>query len=288
VAQGAGGGSPGSPRFEASWDWRAGTGGGKTIEIRRGRCAKGAKEDGRQVERGFLSVPMISTPRAYRKDGWRSVPLGSCGLVVGDAKSPGFILQGERKGGASGPGPAFKALLLSEDELLVEVYGAGATSAAPGPDASWLYADHLEVWMGRGGNELEELNFLDAVQWGIRLADGAVFPASGKPREALEVERAARKAAGGGEVVALKITLPFKVAASPLAVSYSKGSEGGRVEYLLGTSALCFGAGETLGVVMALPERFGRCAVQNGVLDLSLTPPPPGDVPLVTEHELLP
>jgi hypothetical protein len=224
------------------------------------------------VERQFLSVPLISAPEAYRKDGWKRVPLGSCGLEVGGAKAPGFLLQGERKGAAR---PAFRAVLLSEKELLVEVYGASGTSAA-----SWLYADHLEVWMGRDEPEPEQ-DALDAVQWGIRLADGVVFPAFGNPQEPLKVERAAR-----GETVVLKITLPSKAIPQALAISYSKGSEGKKVESLLGTSALCFGAGETLGVVTVLPERFGRCEVQKGALDLSMQIQAPADQPLITDRDL--
>jgi hypothetical protein len=281
VQQGAGGAEPGWPRFEVSWDWRAGTGGGKTIEILRNRCVKGAAEDdGRRVERQFLSVPMISTPEAYRKDGWKRVPLGSCGLEVGGATSPGFLLQGERKGTT---GPAFKALLMSEKELLVEVYEAGAAGSAPA--VNWLHDDHLEVWMGSDGQR-EEPYPSDALQWGIRLSDGAVFPAFGKPREPLKVERAARNAAGGGEAMVFKITLPSKGVPEALAVSYSKGREGKKVEYLLGTSALCFGTGETLGVVTTLPERFGRCEVEQGTLNLAMVPAP-SDQPLVTEHDLL-
>lgn len=271
--QGAGGAILDWPRFEASWDWQAGTGGGKTVEIRRQRCVKGAEDGGGTVERKFLSVPVISTPEAYRKDGWKSVPLGSCGLEVGGARSPGFLLQGERKGASS---PAFKALLVGEKELLIEVHGA-----VGGATASWLSDDHLEVWMGRDDHAPEQ-DSLDAVQWGIRLADGAVFPAFGKPKEPLKVERAARNGA-----VALKITLPSKALPQALAISYSKGSQGAKVEYLLGTSALCFGVGESLGVVTVLPERFGRCEVRNGALELSMALQAAGDQPLITERDLL-
>jgi len=280
--QGASGVDQPLPHFKASWDWQNVTGGGQTIEIHRNRCVKGATESPYDVERPFLSVPMISTPEAYRKDGWKSVPLGSCGLEVGGARSAGFVLQGERKKEAVAP--AFKAVLLSEKELLVEVYDVGGVGSASA--GNWLYADHLEVWMGFEELEADQESF-DAHQWGIRLSDGTVFPAFGKPREPLKVERVARQATGGREAVAFKITLPSKGVPQALAVSYSKGSEGKKVEYLLGTSALCFGAGETLGVVTILPKRFGRCEVQKGALDLSPALPPPGDQPLITERDLL-
>jgi len=278
VWQGAGGAEQPRPHFRATWDWQAGTGGGKTMAVPRDRYPKGTAEEGGRVDREFLSVPVISTPEAYRKDGWKSVPLGSCGLEVGGAKAPGFLLQGARKGPA---GLAFKALLMSEKELLVEVYGA---AGAGGPNAAnWLHDDHLEVWAGREPGEDAELGSIDAIQWGIRLSDGAVFPAFGKPRAPLKVERAAR-----GEAVVLKIALPPEALPHVLAISYSKGSPGAaKVESLLGTSALCFGASESLGVVTVLPERFGRCEVRKGALELSMELPPPGDQPLLTGRDVL-
>ncbi len=255
--EGAGGVIPPWPHFRATWDWQAGRGGGELIEISPRRCGS-SKEDTPTVQKRFWYLPEIATPPELLHDGWKTTPLGSCALDLGANDTPGFLLAGARERGAS-----VKLVLLSQTELLAEV------PAPSGPPSStWRNDDHLELWHGVVKSQAaQDLTGLDAEQWAIRVADGKVFRAFGKPASVPAVERAERKSASGEKVVVLKIRLPFKAqAGTALAVVYARG-DGKKVQSSIGTSELCVGVGETLGLAMPVSAELASCSARDGRLD---------------------
>jgi hypothetical protein len=182
--------------------------------------------------------------------------LGSCALQVDASGRGGYLLHGA-------PGEAddarLRVLALDARTLLLEV----EDDRVIGPSARWLFDDHVEVWtapddaLGKpchGGKAA-------AQQWAIRLADGQVFSAYGKPAP-LEV----RVVRVDDERVRLRIALP--AATARVSVVYSDGDDGLSQERLLSTSQLVYGDGATLSQVVEVPSRAARCSTVHGMLRL--------------------
>lgn len=211
-------------------------------------------------ERTLPYLPQVQVDKAYLEGGWKQAGLGDCGFTSGN-----FLL-----GNPNDPKDAsLKALLVAPDTLLVEVHDDKWT----GPSAKWLNDDHVEVWLapeppqslsGCGKPTKEQL----PSQWGIRIADGKVFPAFGAPAKTLRVERA-ELPGKKGYVLKVKLPTPF----GGISVVYSDSDSGKKQELMLATSAVKFGRPETLNPVHVVPPGQATCAVKDGQLSIVLAPP---------------
>lgn len=219
-------------------------------------CEEGQSSLG---ERTLPYLPQVQVDKAYLEGGWKQAGLGACSFESGN-----FLL-----GDQTDPkDAALKVLLVAPDTLLVEVRDDKWT----GPSAKWLNDDHVELWLapqppqeltGCGKPAREQL----PSQWGIRIADGKVFPAFGSPTRAPEVERAEMPGKQGYRLK-LKLPTPF----GGLSVVYSDSDSGKKQELMLATSAVKFGRPETLNPVRVVPPAEATCAVKNG--ELALVPGP--------------
>jgi len=212
-------------------------------------------------------IPAVEVPADFLSEGWKRMSLGRCSV------DGSFALLGKAQGKEDA---RIRAVLAQGNVLLVEVVDDTWT----GPGAKWLTDDHVELWLT--GSDPASFNTCEdeeeqtgLLQWGIRIADGKVFPAYGDPKEPLPVEVMRE-----GKVAHLKIQLP-KVAIG-LTVIYSDSDAGKKQELMVGTSALKFGRAGTLSPVWRIIPARATCEVKENQLVPVLTElhPKPGEAVL--------
>lgn len=196
-------------------------------------------------------VPAVAMPADFLSEGWKRMSLGRCSV------DGSFVLRGKAQGKEDA---RIRAVLAQESVLLVEVVDDTWT----GPGEKWLTDDHVELWLSGWGptafNTCEdEEEPTGLLQWGIRIADGKVFPAYGDPKEPLPVEVVRE-----GKVAHLKIQLPWTPGG--LTVIYSDSDEGKKQELMVGTSALKFGLAATLSQVWRIIPAQATCEVKENQL----------------------
>jgi hypothetical protein len=223
-------------------------------------CPEGQSSLG---ERTLPYLPLVQVEPSYLKDGWKQTGLGTCALDAGH-----FVL-GTRDDPKDA---ALKALLASRETLLIEVRDNRWT----GPSGEkWLADDHVELWLGpQPPQELSGCGQPSRderpVQWGIRLADGKVFPAYGSPKQKLKVERVELRGPQGLEGYRLKVTLPKGFRG--VSVVYSDSDAGQKQERMLATSPLKFARPETLNAVRLVLPVEATCGVRDGGLTVAPSP----------------
>ncbi|WP_257450905.1 hypothetical protein [Archangium lipolyticum] len=235
-----------------SWDFEALRG-----EVARAAstCEAGEASPG---ERLLPYLPQVQVDKAYLQGGWKTAGLGACGFEAG------HVLLGNQDDPKDA---ALKALLVAPDTLLVEVHDDKWT----GPSAKWLADDHVELWLApQAPQELtgcgKPTDAQKPAQWGIRIADGQVFPAFGSPKQTLQVERAELPGKRGYRLL-MKLP-PFK----GIAVVYSDSDSGKKQELMLATSPVKFGRPEVLNPVRVVPAEEATCTVKNGELAVARGP----------------
>ncbi len=204
--------------------------------------------------------------------------LGACAASV-DGTRDGFTIHG--KPGATGDA-SFRAAIVGR-ELLVEV----TDDHWVGPGKDWTFDDHVEIWLvdtasPKQLDKCENLRASGAVQFGVRVVDGAVFPASGHPSDKLRVRRSPTTAKDG-EPVLLAITLPawFDAKTSGVTVVYSDSDDGATQKRLIATSELQFAQRWTIGHARRISPREASCVVTNGRLEPALAHRFKPDQPLI-------
>jgi hypothetical protein len=223
------------------------------------------EDEGPTVERSSISVPMLELPARFTAGGWKTTGLGGCGVLI-DGGDNGYTLHGK----ADGADASLRVVASTDGVLFVEVTDDRWT----GPSRSWVKDDHLELWLAReapaGAAGKAKAS---AVQWGIRIADGATFPAFGAPEPLRGVEAVRR-----GSVARVKI--PFAPAAEDarFALVYSDGDDGKTQERLIATAPLERGDGGTLGGAWTVNPDDASCALRGGAL--AVVRPPPKDSPI--------
>lgn len=204
-------------------------------------------------ERTLPYLPQVQVDKTYLASGWKQAGLGACGFESGH-----FLLGNQDDPKDAG----LKALLVAPDTLFVEV----RDDVWKGPSAKWLNDDHVELWLSPVAPETltgcgKPTDAQKPVQWGIRIADGQVFPAFGSPKQTLQVERAELPGKKGYRLK-VKLPTPFQ----GISVVYSDSDSGKKQELMLATSLVKFGRSETLNPVRVVPPEQATCAVKNGEL----------------------
>jgi hypothetical protein len=193
-------------------------------------------------------VPRVDLPADFLKGGWKRTGLGQCSAAGGD------VLLGKPQGKDDA---RIRAVIGQGDVLFLEVVDDTWT----GPSAKWLADDHVELWLfpeppetadacGRNGKEA------GLVQWGIRIADGKVFPAYGNPKPPLPVEVVRE-----GKLARLQVKLPPGIKA--LTAVYSDSDEGKKQELMVATSHLEFGRAATLSPLRVLAPSEATCQLKG-------------------------
>jgi len=192
--------------------------------------------DSPPVEIRSVTIPRIALPESFRASGWRTIGLGRCAALI-DGGDGGFTIHGAKSTPADS---TMRLLLSSANELFVEIDDDRLVSGA----RSWVKDDHLELWAAPEESCIDPGAKSAAVQWGIRVLDGKVFPGFGSPPStpAVEVQR-------NGRTVRLKIGLPDATLRGRFTVVYSDSDDGVRQKRLIATSELEFGKWWTLGDV---------------------------------------
>ena len=214
-----------------------------------------------------ISTPRVALPATFVSDGWRTTGLGNCGGFV-DGDKQGWSIFGA----AGKAADASMRYVLSEDGVLfVEITDDHLVTSAP----SWLAEDHLELWMAPAGTQTgsgnpTECPDSDAAaaepavdpsrQWGLRIANGEVIPAFGKPTPLAGVE-----VVRSGHGARFKIPLGATATSSALTIVYSDSDDGKRQKRLIATSQLQRRRGvdrdRTLGTVWDVDPSDATCAV---------------------------
>jgi len=243
---------------EYSWSWTSLSGSGAAHYFRCDRSGDPISDDepaGPWAHWATLpAVPTAVTGLPHLDD---------CSTLVDGVKT-GYTIFGKAGSAADA---SFRATLAGE-ELLVEVTDDHWTG--PGKDPT--YDDHVEIWLTREASPLrldkcEDLHAKDALQWGVRIVDGKVFPGFGKPTETLRVRRSPGALKDGSPAL-LAITLPswFDAKSGGITVVYSDSDDGATQKRLIATSDLSYGKRWTLGRARPIAPDEATCSVHGGKL----------------------
>ena len=257
------------PFDKETWDWDkfSGTASWGAVDCHPppppdGGVDSGGDDDRNEVPSYAVAsvlIPLLELPADFVASGWRTTALGTCAASI-DGDASGYTIH---RSGDKGGDARLKAVV-SGDHLFVEV----SDDRFVGPGKSWIKDDHLELWRGdftsgRGrqcGSNEERM-----VQWGIRVADGAVFPAHGTPEPLTGVERVI-----AGRTARFKIPLPGPY--ERMTIVYSDSDDGRRQDRLIATSELKFGDPATLGTTHAVKAEDATCIVKKGALQPKRAP----------------
>jgi hypothetical protein len=242
-----------------SWDWESFAGTSQWFAI---DCKKKAQQEANRHQReagagndddneeptfniDSVLIPEVELPADFVATDWRTTGLGGCSAALNHSIF-----------GDPGRSEASASVVVSGNTLFVEV----TDDRFVGPGKNWIKDDHLELWMGSAGSEYSRCVGEDdkgsVAQWGIRVADGEVFPAHGAPQPLTGIERVVMK-----HKARFKIPLPRM--GDRITVVYSDSDDGQRQKHLMATSQLRFGDPATLG------ETFSTgcgCIVKKGAL----------------------
>lgn len=266
-----------SPGFTLSrWNWQRFEGqGGLSLH----QCGpKRADDDQREMgecelakaDHRYALIPQL-------EDGGGLAPtdapaLGTCAVTVDGSGKRGHLVFGKP---SSAPAPWLKALIVGKRDLIVTVADTGFATGGK----SWIHDDHVELWYG----EMPNTTLCDEAkaaltQWGVRVADGALFKGRGNAKSSLRLVARSESNDGKLRLVTLRLALPADV--QGISVVYSKAEHGRQVR-LFATSALKFGDHTTLGMVYRIAKGGAICAVRNGRLDVTAS----GDVKALSRSE---
>ena len=218
----------------------------------------------------YLLAPILAYD-ARRLEASR-VSLGSCASRLDASGRNGFITWGR-------PDPQdpleVKLLWTGDRTLVAQVADPGRNTR---PAASWVNADHFEIWMGARDEDAAEGSMW---QFGIPVDEGPVQVGYGKPAKLPVVRRWTANLEDGRAGTVLAVELPDwpDRAAAGVTVVYSQSLEGRAQKRLIATSRVKRGDSMTLGAKGALLGKDFTCAPVKGALDVTGFTKKPLEVP---------
>ncbi|MDG4553029.1 MAG: hypothetical protein P9E24_02085 [Candidatus Competibacter sp.] len=207
----------------------------------------------------FVAIPQLERGDELAAElEQQSAGLGGCALTLkatGDGEN-GFVVHGDPDLRAR---TEIKLLLLTANTLLAQVRDPGRT---PAVSSSWINDDRLELWLGSAlyGGWPSADRKKQLYQFGIRLADGAVFAGYGKPARLPAVRHWRRDDAR----LLLVDWSDTGLETNSVTVVYGQG-DGRRQGRMLATSTLKYGNPDTLGQFWTFPA---ACMLRNGILNV--------------------
>jgi len=214
-------------------------------------------------------VPRVALPPPFVQDGWRSIALENCSAFV-DGDEHGFAVHGGKGRAADA---SLRAVVSKEGFLFVEVTDDHWTTGGK----TWVTEDHIELWLAPPGLTPDDPNCDDSPgpdpsrQWGIRIADGQVFPGFGSPAPlaAIEVLRSGHTARAR---IPIADWLKGDRQESSLTVVYSDSDDGLRQKRLIATSQIEHGHVKSLGHIRDVEPDVASCVVKGKTLQIHRPP----------------
>jgi len=229
----------------------------------------------------YLLAPIIAYDAASLEKSHTA--LGSCALRLDASGKNGLITWGT----ADAKDPVEVKLLWTGKRTLVAQVADPARNTTPA--ASWINADHFEIWMGAsaclacdgglnaGGNTMW--------QFGIPIGEGPVQAGFGNPGKLPTVRRWTAPVEGGRTATVLLIELPPWPGeyADGVTIVYSQSLEGRAQKRLIATSRVKRGDHVTLGRRGSTVDKnsageYVTCGPVKGALDITGTPHKPVEV----------
>lgn len=255
---------------DESWDWDAFAGTSQWgaldckamartgTEGRRADAEAPAKDEQQNPARldiHAVRIPSVDLPAAFLAGAWRTVSLGAC--------SASFDYSIYGAGDSDDQADIRARAVVGGNTLFVEVWD----DRFVGPGKNWVKDDHLELWLGHVdlNDQSCDTEKPQIAQWGIRVADGAVFSAFASPKPLVGVERVLAK-----HGARFKIPLPAD-GGDRMTVVYSNG-DGRRQTHVIATSELHFGDPATLGETFVVEATHAVCVVKGGALETKRVP----------------
>jgi hypothetical protein len=249
----------GPNRRQLSWNWETFSGSAQNYAP---ECAEGGPGpqhgEAEETRSSWIPIPVVDVEADYAASGWKQAELGACAAQVG-ADGTGFVAHGEHGGAADSH---FKVVGLADGSFVLQVHDDHFVLSAK----QKLHEDHLEVWAGNAPPRdfmahCEEKLAEKPVQWGVRLADGAVFSGYGAPAVGrLQVEMASRDGAA-------RLKIRLLDAASFVSFVYSDSDDGLRQKALIASSNLLFGNLRSLGETLRIHPEDAVCALSKQRLE---------------------
>jgi hypothetical protein len=193
--------------------------------------------------------------------------LGNCipGMTTGGDN--GFVVWG--RPAAADQAAEVRTIGVGSNTLIVQVFDPVPIAAPSG--GSWIHQPHLEIWVGRNGEEINTMLPLGQMtQIGITL-DGAVHRGVGKPGPPPKVERWTARDERSRPVTVLRLVWPDEYALiNGVTVVYSQ-AEAGRQVRLVSTAGFANNRPIYVPDVLTLAGRpstseKGLCQVRDGRL----------------------
>lgn len=149
--------------------------------------------------------------------------LGNCVPGMTTAGENGFVVWG--KPAAAEQSAEIRTIGVGSNSLIVQVFDP-VPAAAPS-SGSWIHLPHLEIWVGRNGEEINTMLPLGQMtQTGITL-DGMVHRGVGKTSPPPKVERWTARDERGRAVVVLRLVWPDEYALiNGVTLVYSQAESG--------------------------------------------------------------
>ena len=193
--------------------------------------------------------------------------LGNCIPGMTTAGGNGFLVWG--KPASADQAAEIRTIGVGSNTLLIQVFDPTPVAAPSG--GSWIHQPHLEIWVGRNGEEINTMLPLGQMtQTGITL-DGTVHRGVGKPGPLPKVERWTTRDERGRPVTVLRLMWPDEFALiNGVTVVYSQ-AEAGKQARLVATAGFANNRPIYVPDVLTLPGRpstsdSGLCRVQGGIL----------------------
>ena len=198
--------------------------------------------------------------------------IGDCAPAMTTAGANGFVVHG--KPAATAEAAEIRAVALSLSSLLIQVFDpAAATQAAPA-GGSWINLPHLELWIGRNGENLRtRLSLDDLFQIGVDL-DGRVHEGVGNKTALPSVERWQARDASGRPVIVLRLSWADQYALLGGAALVYSQAEAGKQARLVATTGIVNNRPLYVPDIVRIGRRDdgpqpGRCLIRDGRLSIA-------------------
>lgn len=250
--------SAGPNRWSRQWSWETFSG---SIEYFTPECEPNGEppESTGGDPWSWQLIPVVDVDPSFGAGAWKEAHLGACAASVGTAAEAGFVVHGEH-GGATDS--TMKVVGLPDGSFVLEITDDHLVLSAK----RRIHEDHVEVWAGNA----ERPSYTDhcyppvperPVQWGVRLADGAVFQGFGAPApERLQVEL-------GSKQGSVRLRIRPVQDAPLLTFVYSDSDDGQTQKTLIATSRVQHGEILSLGTAQRIDPQAAVCELRAGALE---------------------
>jgi hypothetical protein len=198
--------------------------------------------------------------------------IGDCAPAMTTSGTSGFVVYG--KPAVAAEAAEIRVVALSLRSLLIQVFDPAAATQAVPAGGSWINLPHLEIWVGRNGENLRtRLALDDLFQIGVDL-DGRVHEGVGNKAALPSVERWQARDASGRPVVVLRLTWADEYALiGGGALVYSQ-AEAGKQARLVATTGIVNNRPLYVPDIVRIARRDddlqpGRCLIRDGRLSIA-------------------